>query len=63
MLRAQGFLEPGNVQEDLFHHLTLGMEEVNRRWGDPLREHLPFLPARGWGDWGLAKRRAVPCHA
>jgi hypothetical protein len=52
----QGFMQPGNVQEDLFYHLTRSLQEVNRRWGDPLREHLRFLPVRDWLKGWVGRR-------
>lgn len=41
----QGFMQPGgDLQGDIFHHLSKGLDEVNLRWGDPLRPYLFFLP-------------------
>ena len=48
----QGFMKPGNAQQDLLYHLKRGMDEVNMRWGDPLRSYLIFLPVGGWVETG-----------
>ncbi|GAB4816064.1 hypothetical protein N2152v2_003110 [Parachlorella kessleri] len=54
----QGFMKPGNAQQDLLYHLKRGMDEVNMRWGDPLRGYLIFLPSVREGERHFAGFRA-----